>query len=561
MLAFSTQCTARLCHQCQRDTEFYCNTCKIDLCLRCKEKHVINLDTGHHDVVIYREKYENLTKQETCEKHPNSICEMYCLSCEIPVCVRCEEHRKTTSPSGLFQHAEHKLLDIRAVYKTSRSQTRGIIQRIRSETLLNIFFILEEMKADVKLIDRKILSSHSEMLTRAQGLKNQTATVMYEVKIRKESFIRRLPQQKLKMVRCLVIIEEYEYRFEQLTSRPVELLFFLKKTPVPKTDAICNCTLLSTIEEINMEDLKMSLSEIPVKETKKRQLTKRRLSKIMSSPVYNKTVTVPAASGVYHISCLTSGRVWISDWKSNNIILTNITGAMLFHLTDSVQNSFANLSYGVHTVNVSGELIYIDSKFNIRKLSAENIEMPVLIEEIKPWKPYCVFSSPLNGDLLVGILNTQTYKGKVTRYSNQGKLKQTIPCSNNSTELYRGPSYITENKNGDIAVSDVGAVVVTDREGRYRFSYRGHPTQKRLTPRGICTDALSHILICDEYTSLVHMIDKDGNFLSHSILTQQLDIIAPYCLSYDEKSHFLWIGSLKHNRVSVYKCKDTQLSD
>uniref|UniRef100_K1QSB8 Uncharacterized protein n=1 Tax=Magallana gigas TaxID=29159 RepID=K1QSB8_MAGGI len=57
------------------------------------------------------------------------------------------------------------------------------------------------------------------------------------------------------------------------------------------------------------------------------------------------------------------------------------------------------------------------------------------------------------------------------------------------------PNYITENNNGDIAVSDYDAVVVTEREGRHRFSYTGHPAESVLRPRGICTDALSHILV------------------------------------------------------------------
>ncbi|XP_062585250.1 uncharacterized protein LOC134246919 [Saccostrea cucullata] len=427
--------------------------------------------------------------------------------------------------------------------------------KIRSEMLFNIFFILEEMKADVKVIDRKIFNSHSEMLTKAQGLKALASTVMCEVKNRNQRFIQRLQQQKLKMDRHLFSIEMYENRFEQLANRPVELLFFLKKITVPKTDAISNCTLFSPIEEINIEDLKRSMTEILVIEIGKRQITYERLLKIMSSPVLYTSIPLTAASGVFHISCLASDRVWISDWYSNNIILTNITGDTLYRLTDSVPNTFDTFSHGVHTVNTLGELIYIDNSYNIIKLqqTTDNIKKSRLIKKMKKWKPFCVFSSPSNGDLLVGMYNTETDKGKVTRYNDKGQLIQTMQYANTGMELYSGPSYITENNNGDIVVSDVGAVVVTNREGRYRFSYRGPRAQKRLTPRGICIDALSHILVCDEYTSSVQIIDKDGNFQSPSILTLQLDIIAPYSLSYDEKSHLLWIGSLIHNRVSVSK--------
>lgn len=64
-------------------------------------------------------------------------------------------------------------------------------------------------------------------------------------------------------------------------------------------------------------------------------------------------------------------------------------------------------------------------------------------------------------------------------------------------------------------VSDSGsAVVVTDHEGKDRFSYTGRSSRSRLKPRGICTDPLSNILVCDNVYKSVHVIDKDGQFLS-----------------------------------------------
>lgn len=65
-------------------------------------------------------------------------------------------------------------------------------------------------------------------------------------------------------------------------------------------------------------------------------------------------------------------------------------------------------------------------------------------------------------------------------------------------ELYNGPHKITENNNEDVVVSDLsGAVVVTDSGGRHRFSYTGHPPGSGMLPSGVCTDALSRILVCD----------------------------------------------------------------
>lgn len=97
-----------------------------------------------------------------------------------------------------------------------------------------------------------------------------------------------------------------------------------------------------------------------------------------------------------------------------------------------------------------------------------------------------------------------------------------------------------------------GAVVVTERGGRHRFSYTGHPSGSGLRPRGICTDALSHILVCDGRTNTVQMIDKDGQFLSH-LLTESQEMGRPCSLSYDVNTHRLWVGSWDNNKVCVYR--------
>lgn len=97
-----------------------------------------------------------------------------------------------------------------------------------------------------------------------------------------------------------------------------------------------------------------------------------------------------------------------------------------------------------------------------------------------------------------------------------------------------------------------GAVVVTDREGIHRFSYTGQPPKLQLSPLGICTDALSHILVCDELTHAVQLLDKDGQLLSN-LLIKPSGIISPSCLCYDFKTDLLWVGSDVNYSVCLYK--------
>lgn len=77
---------------------------------------------------------------------------------------------------------------------------------------------------------------------------------------------------------------------------------------------------------------------------------------------------------------------------------------------------------------------------------------------------------------------------KVTRYKKTGEETHTIQFNNDRLQLYRLPLYITENKNGDVVVSEnKDAVVVTDRGGKHRFTYTRIPSGSKISPRGVCT--------------------------------------------------------------------------
>ncbi|XP_062600402.1 uncharacterized protein LOC134262041 [Saccostrea cucullata] len=95
----------------------------------------------------------------------------------------------------------------------------------------------------------------------------------------------------------------------------------------------------------------------------------------------------------------------------------------------------------------------------------------------------------------------------VTRYNDTEQPIQTV-----YNRLYRRPGCITENRNGDVIVSDIDRVivtnhgVVTERGGRHRFSYTGPPSGSGLIPLGICTDIMSHILVRDVYTNSYRLL-------------------------------------------------------
>ncbi|XP_062619776.1 uncharacterized protein LOC134281305 [Saccostrea cucullata] len=556
---YAIQCNVRQCSECKGNTEFYCNTCKHDLCLQCKEKHVIDLDTVYHDLVIYREKYKKSLKRETCVRHPDMIFEKYCYSSELPFCAKCGEHRNPKFlPSFLEwkKQRKRKILDIRIAYERKRRQHKGIIKNIRIDTLYNCCFLLSRINTDLKNRHTEISNFQSEMSAKAHRLKGLIDTVICDVKIRLLSLM--IQQQIKQMNSHLASIEKYEHSYEESANRPVKFLFIIKNIEVPILKDTPNLTQLvrySLKEDSNLEDVPELLSEII--ETGKRQVRDECVLKLMSKPMLHKIITVTGVFGVNHISYVSSDRMWVSD--VSNLTLTNTEGDELHNLTD------IRSGWGVHTVDIAGDLIYIDKHCKINKLSSDNKSKSTLVMNTYLWKPLSVFCSPSNGDVLVGMSDYRN-TGKINRYNSGGYHIQTIKKNNTGQELYRYPLFITENHNGDIIVSDefaheevilergeiikseTGRLVVTDGRGKHRFSYEGYPSGSKLGPLGICTDALSHTLLCDSKTHTVQMIDKDGHFLS-LILTW---LVSPYSLSYDNKTHLLWVGSF-NNKVCAYR--------
>nr|XP_034305456.1 uncharacterized protein LOC105338987 [Crassostrea gigas]XP_034305458.1 uncharacterized protein LOC105338987 [Crassostrea gigas] len=519
----STPYKAHRCSKCPGDTEYYCVSCPCDLCPQCKENHFKNLKTIDHNVVTYREKLNYIQTQE------QDICEL----------IDNVHTNKIQIPS-----------DIETAFETKRQEHRTILHTIRSEALFYRPILLIEVKHDFRRFLTELSLCQSEMCKKAQKMKILISESSFNV-----DFKHKCLTQKKEMNTHMSSLQRYVHIYEQSAINPLQFLSSIK-TALPQINLTLHTCRLSVAESINKGDLIESLSAIQIKERGNRRVGNQCLLKTMSSPKFHQSLTVTGVDRCYHLSCVTSDQVWVSDLWSN-LILTNTEGFTLRNMHD-----FCSNVYGAHTVNNESELIYIDKLYNIKKLSKDVQTTSTFIP--KPdslWEPICVYWSKSTGDLLVTMYRKYTEFtgiGKVTRYTKTGKLTQTIQVDHRGRKLYTEPCYITDNNNGDVVVSDCvslsssGAVVVTERGGRHRFSYRGHPSGSVLEPRGVCTDALSRILVCDVRTNTVQMLDRNGQFLSH-LLKRPSGIFSPRSLSYDMSSHRLWVGSRNSNTVVVYR--------
>lgn len=198
------------------------------------------------------------------------------------------------------------------------------------------------------------------------------------------------------------------------------------------------------------------------------------------------------------------------------------------------------------TVSKDGHLMYSDTVD--RSINAVNNGEVKCIAKLGGWKPQSICSTS-SGELLVALKADDVNEAKVVRYCSS-KVKQEIQFDSTGQPLYSDPHYIDENKNLDIVVSDFDAkvVVVVDKLGSFRFTYKGIHSDKMsdaFCPRGLTTDSMCHILVADFDNNLIHVIDQDGQFLR---LIQNCGLHLPLDLS-TNSDNILFVVEYYSNRV------------
>ncbi|MES1923277.1 hypothetical protein MHBO_004824, partial [Bonamia ostreae] len=142
-----------------------------------------------------------------------------------------------------------------------------------------------------------------------------------------------------------------------------------------------------------------------------------------------KETPMPKIRSVHHLSFTPSGEVWVSD-DHGNLVLSDLQGNLIQEFSTDVLPTT-----GSHTVTADGELLYTDYKNRAIHRVTTNMTKTTLITT-GDWYPGAIFSSHINGDILVGMNKDKDKKWKVTRYSKEGRKFQDIRRHTKSLDLY-----------------------------------------------------------------------------------------------------------------------------
>ncbi|XP_062587763.1 uncharacterized protein LOC134249423 [Saccostrea cucullata] len=552
---------------CERNCEFYCNSCHHQMCKPCRDQHLKIPENKNHEVVLYQKRRRQLPVKK-CKIHPNKEVDIYCKDCNIPLCSKC---------STMQEHQRHCFIDLESIYTEKFELCQKELSKIHNYFVPTSQDLQREVREDATEVKQIMDSIRTSMKAEAESLKNMVDTVlsenMEELNQIEKSLLEKLKSQEKTFDDYIAYLRDLVKEFQnylsstELTNFTTQLLDNLKIKSIPETtkpitpefssvgynkndvakllgkviksDRKAELRRVKSMEILPIATSMKSTSE-QTKQDKHVKSDKKQTMSLSASVTKVREFNVPGVDSVYHVSLDQSDRLWISD-NVGNLVQTDLQGNV-------IQKIKTSGGLGYHTVTQDRDLIFTDQdKKVINRIAQDNN----ITEFIKTgdWEPRSIHSSHINGDLLVGMRTDE--EGKVTRYNKTGKELQNIQRDSEGWELYSNPHYITENINGDICVSEYNkrAVAVVNKSGQHRFFYTGQ--ESWFYPYGICTDVLGHILVCDVISNTVHLLDQDGQFLS-LLLTPQQGVGYPISVCVDDENN-LYVGQYKTNTLTVYQ--------
>lgn len=240
MDATNTKYRIRQCSTCPGDLIYFCVTCSSDLCLACKEMHMImNLNKDMCNVITYREKSNYLQKHEICMRHPNNFYTKYCELCTIPICTECTDHRK------------HRQTDVETAYEAKR-KNRQIVQNVQRQALPIFSALLTSIVMDLKTVYSNTANLKLKILRNSEKLMGCLNYVLHNFHLE-----HRCLKQKIKVSKYIAktYIHVYERLYEHSSDAPIKFLLSVKKHQSTKSFKNHSTITLTTCKSLKTETI------------------------------------------------------------------------------------------------------------------------------------------------------------------------------------------------------------------------------------------------------------------------------------------------------------------
>lgn len=539
------------CSLCPEVVVIHCGSCQVNLCAQCLSTHIDRNKSLKHEIVPYTSQ---LVKPEAdiqkCQDHPKQQCDLFCQDCGVPICSRCLTGN----------HKRHGAVDLEEICETTRSTVKEDLEELRKfrkeyekvvgESKEELAKYIEESDKERdslkelgkqwhqmidKVIDKvgkdmdEIIQSDTKCLQdNTEEIQSALQDVKDSIKANEDIL------QDDRFTRLLSYASKND-AFRIIPSRPA--IKTAKIVPVNVKEGDIIPKLIHFQRSIRTKLPGYSLNRTG-------DVSSISTKSLLPEPELIATVKTNCKQlkGICHNE---DDRVWI--YGTDEILReVDITGTVQNCITAISKNSQKDIAK-----NKMGEIVFSHLSDECVNIVREGKISKLL--DLSGWIPFGVTFNA-DDDLMVCMRREDYQESKVGIFS-QGKLKKEIQFDETGKPLFsasRNNMYIKENANRDICVSDWNAcaVIVLKSSGELRFRYTGNLSRsfKQFYPHGIVTDNYCRILVVDRKNDCLHVIDRNGKFLTYITCSLQ----DPYVLSMDPDEN-VWVGEYDTGCVKVIR--------
>lgn len=539
------------CSLCPEVVVIHCGSCQVNLCAQCLSTHIDRNKSLKHEIVPYTSQ---LVKPEAevqkCQDHPKQQCDLFCQDCSVPICSRCLTGN----------HKRHGAVDLEEICETTRSTVKEDLEELRKfrkeyekvvgESKEELAKYIEESDKERdslkelgkqwhqmidKVIDKvgkdmdEIIQSDTKCLQdNTEEIQSALQDVKDSIKANEDIL------QDDRFTRLLSYASKND-AFRIIPSRPA--IKTAKIVPVIVKEGDIIPKLIHFQRSIRTKLPGYSLNRTG-------DVSSISTKSLLPEPELIATIKTNCKQlkGICHNE---DDRVWI--YGTDEILReVDITGTVQNCITAISKNSQKDIAK-----NKMGEIVFSHLSDECVNIVREGKISKLL--DLSGWIPFGVTFNA-DDDLMVCMRREDYQESKVGIFS-QGKLKKEIQFDETGKPLFsasRNNMYIKENANRDICVSDWNAcaVIVLKSSGELRFRYTGNLSRsfKQFYPHGIVTDNYCRILVVDRKNDCLHVIDRNGKFLTYITCSLQ----DPYVLSMDPDEN-VWVGEYDTGCVKVIR--------
>lgn len=496
--------SAVTCDTCEETAEHLCKTCHDRLCSRCKMVHNRSKASFDHEVVLLNfsaislANEESIPFQQVCSKHGGSRISICCSDCEMPICEKCllPEHsgHRVISISDLIKQKEPKIKSKYSVISSQLSQYEDKLEEIKKRRSMveeNSNVLEEKIEKHYLKVQSKIENQKTKLLKDVHEDKTVTSN---NLQVHENMFEEYIKKMKTFMTEFETELSQEKTRFILFGNSNVEATIPNNLPKIRFPELLQYET--ETHDEASLHSLCGRLYEGKILH---RNYTTKEFRVIN---VGNSDITSLAYRCQDDTFWLyTNGKILQID-RNDNILFEKVTQA----------NQYNNKPV---VVSHTGVVIYRQKQFTLNEKDFDGFEKEFFTTSYSA--PLCLWARK-EGGVIVGYLDKGESDGGFFWLTEDAVIEKEI--GNNCAWNYvynqyfvsRTRAYVAENVNGDICFSN-RSVEVYDSNLQHRFSYPNATDVESFLPQDICTDDFGHILIADQRSRLIHILNKDGVLL------------------------------------------------